>query len=231
MSSSLLAKVTLGALGAGTATTGVIYFGKGFLVSEHVKTTTSIRELLKSVHPYKRLISESLKGDSTEWKATWQTYRDKYKDKDSNPFSLVNETVKSSDANAPSEFMSQCSSISKEHVVDGNDAKYQAVLNYCTRDALINDWIAERNSNKALLSETSEEAGKWKESWQKYKNANTDKEQSKDKWNLSDWGSKHSDADAPESFKKECKKRYEAKTEASSEDDYLNVLNWCTKTV
>ncbi|AEG72585.1 hypothetical protein MHF_0305 [Mycoplasma haemofelis Ohio2] len=232
MSSSLLTKTALGVLGAGTVTTGAIYFGKDLLGKEDVKTTTPIKELLKSVNPHKRLISKSEKGDSQEWKAAWKAYKGKYKDQDSNPFSLSKEKLKSSEGedNAPPEFMSKCSSMSGEKVVDGSDTKYQTVLSYCTRDALISDLITERNPKKALLLET-EETGKWKASWQEYQAANTEKTQSKDKWGLSDWGTKNADSDAPESFKKECKKRYESKTETASQDDYLNVLNWCTKTL
>ncbi|CBY92269.1 hypothetical protein HF1_02610 [Mycoplasma haemofelis str. Langford 1] len=232
MSSSLLAKSALGVAGLGTATAGTVYFGRDLIGGESRKEKTSIRKLIQSSNPHKRLISGNNASDQN-WKDAWKRYREGHLNKDSDSWNLEGWTrptgsIGNSD-NASTHFISACSSKADIEVENDKDPLYVQVVSYCTRDALISDLIKERNPNKSLLSSESGDEGQWKTVWTSYKDSNPNKEQNGDKWKLSDWNGKQGEDGAPQSFKDECKKRSGTKTVEARSDDYSDTLKWCTK--
>ncbi|CBY92258.1 hypothetical protein HF1_02500 [Mycoplasma haemofelis str. Langford 1] len=217
-------KAAAGVLGAGTAVAGGALAYKGLTKP----TTHSIRDLLATKNPEKRLISKSADGSSTEWKSAWKLYLTSYKKDGKNPFSLNRDkpnTEPDGNENAPSEFMSKCESLSKEMVVDKEDSRYQNVLIYCTRNTLVKDLIIE--SGRTLLQESGDD---WGASWKSYREANTGKGEKQDVWQLSDWKDKQN-ADSPVSddLKNKCKEKLESNAGVQVNDDYPNVVKWCSK--
>ncbi|CBY92267.1 hypothetical protein HF1_02590 [Mycoplasma haemofelis str. Langford 1] len=212
-------------LGVGAAATGGFLAYNG--VSNSKTKTYSIKDLLATKNPKKRLIAKSTDGSSPEWKAVWKLYATEYKNNNHNLFSLASiNSEKTIDDNqpAPSEFMSKCESLVMEHVVNEKDDKYQGVLKYCTRDALIKDLILE--SGRVVLQESDD----WGDSWKSYRAANTDKEDQQDTWKLKDWNTKKSnDSTISDDLKKKCKEKLEAKVGDQVDGDYSNIVKWCSK--
>ncbi|CBY92255.1 hypothetical protein HF1_02470 [Mycoplasma haemofelis str. Langford 1] len=221
MFSSFLAKGALGILGIGTAAAGAVYFGKDLIADS--KDKISVRELIKTTHPHKRLITGKVVSDQY-WKDSWRDYRNAHLNKDLDSWKLrewfkPTATVdNSSDASA--HFIDACFLKAEEEVEGTSDLLYSQVLSYCTRDALISDLIREKNPSKTLLSDS--DGDKWKAPWEAYKNAN------KDKWKLSDWDQRKNEVNVPETFKNECKQKLGTKTSVAENGDYEDVLNWCT---
>ncbi|CBY92268.1 hypothetical protein HF1_02600 [Mycoplasma haemofelis str. Langford 1] len=222
MSIPLPAKVATGVLVGGTAAAGGSFLYKGTSKPQ----TYSIKDLLASKNPEKRLISTSDSGSSAEWKAAWKAYRDTYKDRDSNPFSLTATQLKdsSSDPNAPNELISGCKSLFMEQVVDTEGEKYKTVLGYCTRNTLVKDLILESNRN--LMPESG---GNWGEIWKDYRKANEGKGKDQDTWKLTDWeNKKDQDSSASDDLPKKCKTKLETSSGVKTVNDYQDVVNWCS---
>ncbi|CBY92253.1 hypothetical protein HF1_02450 [Mycoplasma haemofelis str. Langford 1] len=231
MEASLLAKSAAGVLGLGTATAGAVYFGRD-LVGGEDKVKTPIKELIKTANPHKRLIEGSTVSDP-HWKEVWKEYRNANLNKGVDFWNIQGwqkptGNVTNSD-DASSHFISACSSKLNEEVESSKDPLYLQVISYCTRDALISDLIKEKGNGKTLLSKEGNDSEAWKAVWTSYKTGNTNKAKGQDKWGLSDWDTKNNDVSAPDSFKDKCKEKSEKKTVDSSEDDYKEVLDWCTK--
>ncbi|AEG72569.1 hypothetical protein MHF_0287 [Mycoplasma haemofelis Ohio2] len=224
MSLSLPTKIASGVVVGGTATTaGGLYLHKGAVKPQ----THLIKDLLAVKNPEKRLIDKSDDGSTAEWKESWKSYREFYKDKKSNPFSLTSDQLKESgnSVDAPSEFRDGCKSVSLEKAVDETDERYRAILSYCTRDTLFKDLILE--SGREIISSSN---GDWKESWKDYRQVNNGKPDQKDTWQLSDWSSKK-DKDDPVSddLKTKCESKLSGKTGGKVSDDYSNIVKWCSK--
>ncbi|AEG72580.1 hypothetical protein MHF_0298 [Mycoplasma haemofelis Ohio2] len=207
-------------LGVGAAATGGVLAYNG--VSNSKTKTYLVKDLLATKNPEKRLIAKSEDGSSPEWKAVWKLYATEYKNNNRNPFSLASiNSEKTIDDNqpAPSEFMSKCESLVME-----KDDKYQGVLKYCTRDALIKDLILE--SGRVVLQDSDN----WGDSWKSYRATNTDKEDQQDTWKLEDWNTKKSsDSDISEDLKAKCKEKLEAKAGTKVDGDFPNIVQWCSK--
>ncbi|AEW45084.1 hypothetical protein MHC_01090 [Mycoplasma haemocanis str. Illinois] len=217
-------KLAAGLLGVGTATVGGVLTYRSFIKP----TTHSIRDLLAVKNPEKRLISRSADGSSAEWKAAWKLYLSAYQKDGKNPFSLNKEKPNeepNGNENAPSEFMNKCEGLSGNMVVDKEDERYKNVLSYCTRNTLIQDLIQE--SGRTLLKETGDD---WSASWKSYREVNSGKEQNQDIWKLSDWNAKKgADSSISDDLKKKCKEKLESNAGIQVDDDYQNVVKWCSK--
>ncbi|AEW45093.1 hypothetical protein MHC_01135 [Mycoplasma haemocanis str. Illinois] len=219
MAIPLPAKLASGVLVGGTLAAGGSFLYKGTSNSK----TYSIKDLLASKNPEKRLISSSYNDSSVEWKAVWKAYKDTYQNKDGNPFSLTSVQF-TSDTNVPSEFINSCESWFMKQVVDDKDERYKTVLSYCTRDTLVKDLILE--SNRKLVSDSG---GNWNEIWKDYRKVNEGKEKGKDTWQLTDWETKKDqDSSVSEDLPKKCKEKLEGKSGGSSVNDYQDVVNWCS---
>ncbi|AEW45078.1 hypothetical protein MHC_01060 [Mycoplasma haemocanis str. Illinois] len=214
-------KLSAGLLGAGTVVAGGVLTYKNLIKSP----THLIRDLLAVKNPEKRLLSQSDDGSSDEWKTSWKSYIEKYKNQESNPFSLTSSQLKDTIVNAPSEFRNGCKSTSLDKVVDETDLRYQAILSYCTRDTLVKDLILE--SGREIIDSSS---GDWNESWKDYRHINNGKQDKEDTWQLSDWKDKKgNDALVSEDLKKKCESKISGKTGGKVNDDYSNIVRWCSK--
>ncbi|AEW45082.1 hypothetical protein MHC_01080 [Mycoplasma haemocanis str. Illinois] len=223
MSISIPTKVVAGVLVGGTTTIGGFLIHKG---TSKVRTHL-IKDLLTVKNPEKRFIDKSDDGSSVEWKASWKSYREIYKDEENNPFSLTSSQLKATDSevNAPSEFRNGCKLASLESVVDETDARYKTILSYCTRDTLVKDLILE--SGREIIDSSSED---WKESWKDYRKMNNDKPDKGDTWQLSDWNAKKgSDDSVSDDLKEKCKSKLSVRTGGKVSDDYSNIVKWCSK--
>ncbi|AEG72573.1 hypothetical protein MHF_0291 [Mycoplasma haemofelis Ohio2] len=226
MSLSFPAKVATGTLVGGTTAAGGLYFHKGTSKPQ----THLIKDLLATKHPQKRLISKSTDGSEAAWRAVWKSYREAYKDRKSNPFSLTSSQLKveGAEVNAPSEFRDGCKSISLEKVVDESDERYQAILSYCTRATLVSDLISE-TAGKTLLQKGNDFASNqdWKAVWDPYKEANKGLDQ--DAWNIGNWSSNKDSTNVPEAFVTKCEEKSKVEEYKLTQPTYLDVLKYCTK--
>ncbi|AEW45076.1 hypothetical protein MHC_01050 [Mycoplasma haemocanis str. Illinois] len=217
-------KLSAGLLGVGTVAAGGVLVYKGL----SKPLTYSIKDLLAVENPEKRLISKSSDGSSAEWKEAWKLYLSSYKKDGKNPFFLSKDkpnTEPDGKENAPAEFMNKCEEFSRDMVVDKKDNRYQNVLDYCTRNTLIQDLIQELG--RTLLKESGDD---WSVGWESYRKANAGRQQSQDIWKLSDWSNaQNSSSPVSEDFKKKCKDKLESSVGAKVDDDYQNVVNWCSK--
>ncbi|AEW45074.1 hypothetical protein MHC_01040 [Mycoplasma haemocanis str. Illinois] len=225
MSISIPAKATLGVLAGGATVTGGAFFYKGIFSSkkDSVRSKKPISYLIKAFNNNKRLIKGAEKGDSAEWKAAWKLYAADYRNKGENPFFLVQEkptTDPNGSESAPKEFMDKCESLSREEVDNVNDSKYQNVLKYCTRDALVRDLISE--SGRLFFN-----GDDWKQGWQSYVASNS--QNGEDTWKLSDWNNKKNESNyVSDELKKKCESKLSGKVD-DEKGDYQNVVNWCSK--
>ncbi|AEW45092.1 hypothetical protein MHC_01130 [Mycoplasma haemocanis str. Illinois] len=213
-------KVAAGVLGAGAVAAGGALAYKGLIKSP----THSIKDLLATKNPEKRLISKSNDGSSAEWKAAWKLYLTAYKNNNQNPFFLTvaKPTTIDDNQSAPSEFMSKCESLIMEQVSNEKDDKYKGVLQYCTRSTLVKDLVME--SGRSILQDSDD----WSGSWNSYKSANTDKGDKQDTWKLEDWNTKKSGSTVSGDLQKKCKEKLGSKV-GMQVDDYSNIVKWCSK--
>ncbi|CBY92289.1 hypothetical protein HF1_02810 [Mycoplasma haemofelis str. Langford 1] len=230
MTSSTLVKGALG-LGAASATaTGVAYANGVFSASEEL-----ISKLIKTSRPDKREITAT-DGNDANWKEAWKRYREDNRDKNPNEdlWRLEGWTKPASgniDNTTPaiSSFISECKSRLSHKASGIEDASYKEVLRYCTRDTLVKDLIIENiaKDGKQLLQDGDTEG--WNSAWQRYVDANKVKEKGKDKWKLSDWGSTSSDTTISTNFKNTCGSKSTSKAHTIDNEDYKDVVSWCTK--
>ncbi|AEW45096.1 hypothetical protein MHC_01150 [Mycoplasma haemocanis str. Illinois] len=221
-------KVVAGVLGAGAVATGGALVYKGLLKS----TTSSIKDLLATKNPEKRLISKSLGGSSSEWKEAWKLYLTAYKNNNQNPFSLTTDkpsTDPDGNQEAPSEFIDKCTFLASERVADEKDSRYQNVFKYCTRATLVKDLIFENYPNRKILSSTgSDDSEGWKSAWSRYKQRNpSTKVQGNDEWKLSEWTTHNTD-DAPNGLKTKCVEKVKLEMFDTNNKDYKDTVDWCT---
>ncbi|CBY92315.1 hypothetical protein HF1_03070 [Mycoplasma haemofelis str. Langford 1] len=228
-----LAKGALGFSAAGTTAAGALYMGGVFKGEEDKPVKTAISKLLKEFHPKKRLIDSSVQTSDAAWHAAWKAYRTKNKDSvlGKDTWDLKEWTNRSGDItdneNPPAIFVNTCSSNSQKEVLGSDDNLYKEVLEFCTRDASIKDWILD--SGKKILGDGDNEG--WKATWKLYIEKNKGIAKGSDTWQVKDWDpSTSTDANVSEEFKKKCTEKLEIKSSVNNfESEYSLVLNWCTK--
>ncbi|AEW45156.1 hypothetical protein MHC_01450 [Mycoplasma haemocanis str. Illinois] len=229
-----LTKVALGFSAAGTTTAGALYMGGIFKGKGEKPVKTSISKLLKEFNPKKRLIEPSAKTNDTVWKSAWKSYRAKNKDskvgEDTWNLREWTDRAKGTEINeeeAPTYFVQACSSHGEQQVEGVNDDLYKEVLEFCTRDASVKDWILD--SGKKILGDGDNEG--WKATWKLYREENKEVVKGNDAWHLKDWDPKTStDENVPEEFKKKCTEKLDLKSSDNNfESEYSRALDWCTK--
>ncbi|CBY92314.1 hypothetical protein HF1_03060 [Mycoplasma haemofelis str. Langford 1] len=218
---------------AGTGAAGGIYFGTDLFKAEEVKKV-SISSLIRDANPEKRLITATTVGDA-DWKAAYKTYIERNKDNEKDIWSLkgwskpVGEVTLTE---ATQEFLSACDSNSKVEVSEKEDPLYQQVLSYCTRNTLVSDLIKERSNGKQLLDTSSSGSGQeeeWKAAWGVYRTQNKDSGNGKNPWGINNWETEKEKEELPSDYKSKCAERVKKPAHKFDNEDYVNVLAWCTK--
>ncbi|CBY93146.1 hypothetical protein HF1_11380 [Mycoplasma haemofelis str. Langford 1] len=199
-------------LAGATATAGV-----GALAAKGLSPNSeeSISSLL-SKDLSKRLISPD---ESDYWTQSWKRYKE-----NSDIWNL-----RKSDSGVPDIFKTTCNN-KLESKVSGKDSQgYKDFLAYCARDTLVSDLIKEMAPNKELIPSGS--TAEWKEAWKKYtSNSRNSKTASSDGiWKIEDWSTQHSQPDAPTSFKTKCGSKAKEPSFETTDQLYLDVLEFCTK--
>ncbi|AEW45132.1 hypothetical protein MHC_01330 [Mycoplasma haemocanis str. Illinois] len=228
-----LAKVILGFSAVGTTTVGALYGVRVFKGLEEKPIKTSISKLLEKLNPKKRLIESSIQTSDAVWKAAWKKYRTKNKDSKvgEDTWNLKEWTNRSGaitdNESPPDIFVRTCTSNSQKEVLDSNENLYKEVLEFCTRDASIKDWIL--NSGKSIL-ETGDNEG-WRDTWKLYREKNKGVAKGSDTWKVDDWDPNTSTDDkVSEEFKKKCVEKLDLKSSNDNfESEYALVLALCTK--
>ncbi|CBY92310.1 hypothetical protein HF1_03020 [Mycoplasma haemofelis str. Langford 1] len=229
-----LSKAALGFSAAGTTAAGALYMGGAFKGEEEKPVKTAISKLLKELNPKKRLIESSVQASDAIWKAAWKAYRTKNKDSKvgEDAWKLKGWTTRSNEAQiteeeAPSHFIQACSDNGKEEVIGINDDLYKEVLEFCTRDASIKDWISD--AGRSAIGKEDTEG--WKKTWKLYRAKNKNIAADQDTWKVSGWNpSTTSDDNVVEDFKTKCTSKLDLKSSDSSfDEEYPRVLEWCTK--
>ncbi|AEW45116.1 hypothetical protein MHC_01250 [Mycoplasma haemocanis str. Illinois] len=230
--SPFLTKCVLGLGGITVTAAGAAYAGGAF---SSFKEKELISKLIKTSNPDKREITTTT-GTDALWKAAWKMYR--YDNKDKNPGEDVwklndwkkpdNETI-NNDVEAPTSFINECKSQLSKKTFGIESDLYKEVLRYCTRDTLVKDLITENISGtgKQLLQDG--DTSGWNAAWQQYLNDNKVKEKDKDKWKLSDWGSNSVSGTISANFKSTCSSKSTSKAYSVDNEDYKDVVSWCTK--
>nr|WP_014272173.1 hypothetical protein [Mycoplasma haemocanis] len=216
-------KLVASSLASCSVAVGGLLVGSQYLWKNPEKK--SISSLLKEKNPEKRLIEKSSTGSESEWKAAWKNYLTS----GGNIWSIDGgDKQPNGTDNAPSDFIQKCLDKSNISVDNEQDTIYSQVLNYCTRDTLIKDLIF--GSKRILVNASDKDTSEWNASWALYKSKNTNTSKNGDKWALDDWDKKHSESNAPDSFKKKCvdKSTNKAYSQKSLVEDYSLVSEWCT---
>ncbi|AEW45114.1 hypothetical protein MHC_01240 [Mycoplasma haemocanis str. Illinois] len=227
---ALIVKIASTLVAVGTASAGAIYFGTDWFKKDPKSVKSSIASLIQKSNPEKRLLTSSEQPSDKAWKDAWAKYRNQ--NKESNPWGIASWTRVDSnvqgDINAPSDFISKCISQNSSEVLNSEDPLYKEVLDYCTRDTLIKDLIS--TSKRLLVNSGSTDSEAWNTAWKAYKDKNTNNQQNKDKWTLSDWNQKYGESSAPDSFKNKCIEKSSANAYSGSSlvEDYELVSEWCT---
>ncbi|AEW45112.1 hypothetical protein MHC_01230 [Mycoplasma haemocanis str. Illinois] len=236
MTSSVLAKATLGVVAASVTAAGATYAGGFFPFAQDKEEVISY--LIKTANPNKRVIVTKDVNNS-HWKEAWKLYREDNRDK--NPgedlWKLEGWTKPNSDDidnNTPAlaHFVSECHERSSNKTIRTNSSLYKEVLRYCTKDTQVIDLIAENHSDKTLLDTSSnpqDTSGGWADAWESYRQQNKNKEVGADPWLLESWESKKDGNALPNDFKSQCAAKTQTKTFDLNNEDYKGVLAWCTK--
>ncbi|CBY92316.1 hypothetical protein HF1_03080 [Mycoplasma haemofelis str. Langford 1] len=226
-----LAKGASAAALTGTAATGGIYFGTDLFKNEN---KTAISSLIKNTNPEKRLITSKGVGDDV-WKKAYKAYREANKDNEKDIWGLKDWTKPNDpivETNATEEFISKCDSNSKAEVSNKDDLLYKQVLAYCTRDTLVSDLISEGNTGKKLLDKNvsgSDQDSGWQEAWKVYRTQNSSKGAGQDPWGLESWDTKKDKDELPNNYKDKCVEHANKPAHQLDDENYRNVLSWCTK--
>ncbi|CBY92299.1 hypothetical protein HF1_02910 [Mycoplasma haemofelis str. Langford 1] len=230
MTTTLKAASTFAA--AGTAAAGGVYFGTDIFKEKNTVTKRTIASLLREKHPQKRLISSDSISDP-DWRKAYKLYREENKDRDKGQDtwkldSWTRPSEVSQEVDATSEFISKCNSSKLLEVSGELDSLYQQVLKYCTRDTLVKDLISESSGKRLLSSSEGQDAEAWSKVWDAYKTQNNVDGKGKDVWEFSDWSEKKSGTDLPKDFKTKCDEKAKLPTFTLENENYRNVLSWCT---
>ncbi|AEG72605.1 hypothetical protein MHF_0326 [Mycoplasma haemofelis Ohio2] len=216
---------------AGTATAGGIYFGTDIFKGK-VVTKKTIASLLREKHPQKRLISSSSVSD-LDWKKAYKTYREgnKERNKGQDIWKLDgwDRLSEVQEVDTTTEFISRCNSNKLVEVEGEQDPLYKQVLRYCTRDTLVKDLIFENTSKQLLNSASDQDTSGWTAAWEVYRTQNKASDKGKDAWEFSDWDSKKDKTELPADYKTKCDSKASIPAFKLDNEDYKNVLNWCTK--
>ncbi|AEG72637.1 hypothetical protein MHF_0358 [Mycoplasma haemofelis Ohio2] len=206
---SLAAKGIAGFVGSAALSGVTLWSIKASRATEEPK---SISKLLGEKRPDKRLLFNGYQGktDGSQeaWRFAWKKYVGDHSGLAKNPFSL---TINSSLVNAPAEFMNACKNLFGEKVLNQESEKYSLAFEYCTRDALVSDWIWVKG--KQLVNSNS---GNWGNLWNKYQSAN------KYKWNAAE-------VDSQDKFKSKCTSEYSAPAGADNDVSVLRILEYCSE--
>ncbi|AEW45131.1 hypothetical protein MHC_01325 [Mycoplasma haemocanis str. Illinois] len=228
---TLVKSISLVAL-AGTGATVGVYFGTDlFMVEKEKVKRISIFSLMRNVNPEKRLITVTAVGD-VDWKSSYKIYREQNKNNEKDIWNLKGWS-KSLDTttliDATSEFLSACDANSKVEVSGKEDPLYKQVLDYCTRNTLVSDLIKEQNKGKNLLdtSGTGQEEG-WKAAWGVYRVHNKDKGGGQNPWGIGNWETEKEKEDLPGDYKSKCAEHAKQPAHTLDDENYKNVLAWCT---
>ncbi|AEG72613.1 hypothetical protein MHF_0334 [Mycoplasma haemofelis Ohio2] len=228
--SPFFTKAALGMGAASVTAAGAAYAGGVFSPSE--EKGELISKLIKTVNPDKRAITATA-GTDANWKEAWKRYREDNREK--NPKedvwkleSWVKPTSSSitNAEEAPAYFRSACTSRLSQKVSDVKSSLYKEVLEYCTRDTLVEDWV--KDSGKSLREKGDGSSSEWKALWTKYREANKNKNSGQDEWKISkqQWTSVTEES-APEEFRNKCETESKLKAGKSSEDSVKRVLAYC----
>ncbi|CBY92309.1 hypothetical protein HF1_03010 [Mycoplasma haemofelis str. Langford 1] len=210
---------------AGTAAGGGIYFGTDLLKSKKV----DISSLMKEVDPQKRFITATSTGGDS-WKAAYKAYRESGKDvwglgvKTASPETLIDATT---------EFLAKCKSNGKVKVSGKDDPLYKQVLAYCTRDTTVRDLIEEGKTGRKLLDSSDtgndKESG-WEDAWTAYRTKNhVEGGTSQNPWEVEGWDNKKTGNTLPTDYKTKCAEKAKQPAYRLEDENYKNVLAWCTK--
>ncbi|CBY92293.1 hypothetical protein HF1_02850 [Mycoplasma haemofelis str. Langford 1] len=216
---------------AGTATAGGIYFGTD-IFKEKVVTKKTIASLLREKYPQKRLISSSSVSD-LDWKKAYKTYREENKERnkgqDTWKLDGWDRPSEVQEVDTTAEFISRCNSNKLVEVEGEQDPLYKQVLRYCTRDTLVKDLIEESSGKRLLNSTDGQDTEAWNTAWGVYKTNNNVSGKDKDTWEFSDWSEKKGGDTLPQGFKTKCDEKAKVPAFELENENYKNVLAWCTK--
>ncbi|AEG73471.1 hypothetical protein MHF_1233 [Mycoplasma haemofelis Ohio2] len=173
---------------------------------------------LISQDPSRRPIDMS---EVENWKKVWQAYKDSGKD----IWNIGNS------GEEPAALKVACSEKLDSRVESRDSEGYKAFEKYCSRDTLVSDLIKENASGRALIAKASGSSEEWKAAWKVYKEhvKNSNKAANKDIWGLSDWPSKSSEENAPESFMTKCESNSKTPFHNLEGDLYIYTVAFCTK--
>ncbi|AEW45120.1 hypothetical protein MHC_01270 [Mycoplasma haemocanis str. Illinois] len=225
-------KVTSTLVAASITTAGSIYFGTDLFREKNVVTKKTIVSLIAKKHPQKRLITSNSISD-VYWKKAYRIYREENKghDKGQDSWKLdgwTRPSEVSNEVDTTTEFISRCNSNQLVEVEGEDDFLYQQVLRYCTRDTLVKDLIEERSGKRLISSVNGQDTEAWNAAWGLYKTSNNISGKSKDTWEFSDWDSKKGGNDLPQDFKTKCDEKAKMPAFELENENYKNVLSWCT---
>ncbi|AEW45125.1 hypothetical protein MHC_01295 [Mycoplasma haemocanis str. Illinois] len=222
---TLLTKAVFVTAVVGTATGGGIYFGSDLFKS----TPVNISSLMKEVDPQRRLITTSEAGDDY-WKAAYKSYRESGKD----VWGLgVGSSISQELIDATSEFIAKCKSNGQLNVYGKDDPLYRQVLAYCTRNTTVRDLIEEGKTGRRLLDASANGSDKetgWEDAWKAYRTQNNVGGGSgKNPWGVEGWESKRAGDTLPTNYKTKCAEKAKQPAYKLDDENYRNVLAWCTK--
>ncbi|CBY93117.1 hypothetical protein HF1_11090 [Mycoplasma haemofelis str. Langford 1] len=215
LSTAAKSAIGLGAVGGvtGSAIGANYLFNKGL----------SIRELIKSKNPEKRLLNE--KSSDASWKAAWKAYRSANKDREKDIWSVVGwkKGEPTEDEVAPEAFKKGC-----ESRIEGSSKFYDEVISYCTRKTTLADLVSDDSRRTLLVKVTGGNSSEWKAVWAEYKKSDSTKASGKDAWKLSNWPTDSQKEEAPDVFMEKCKTNSETEGYDVNSDLYKQLLKYCT---